>query len=161
MTTYTAKIGEIVIGKAGDQLQAVALGSCVGLVVYDPKFKVAALAHILLPEKNRFSKPGPPGKYGTEATVEAIKHVISRGGLRENLVAKIAGGAKMFESLTSGSNMDIGSRNIAAVTRALQDNGIKVLARDVGENQGRTIIFDVATSTLEIKQANGSIVKRI
>lgn len=161
MTLYTAKIGEIVVGKKGDQLQALALGSCIGLVVYDPKLKVAALAHILLPEKSKFSKPGPPGKYGTEAIGESIKNVISRGGLRDNLVAKLAGGAKMFESLTSGTNMDIGSRNIASVTKSLGEHGIKILARDVGDNQGRTIIFDVDSCLLKIKQANGTIFKTI
>jgi len=161
MALYTAKIGEIVVGKKGDQLQALALGSCIGLVVYDPKLKVAALAHILLPEKSKFSKPGPPGKYGTEATGESIKNVISRGGLRDNLVAKLAGGAKMFESLTSGTNMDIGSRNIASVTKSLGEHGIKILARDVGDNQGRTIIFDVDSCLLKIKQANGTIFKTI
>ena len=161
MALFTAKIGEIVVGKKGDQLQALALGSCIGLVVYDPKLKVAALAHILLPEKNKFSKPGPPGKYGTEATGESIKTVVSRGGLRENLVAKIAGGAKMFESLTSGSNMDIGSRNVASVTKSLGEHGIKILARDVGENQGRTIIFDVNSSLLRIKKGNGTILKTL
>lgn len=51
MTEYRARIGEIITGDEKDLLVAIALGSCVGILIYDTKIKVAALAHVALPEE--------------------------------------------------------------------------------------------------------------
>lgn len=160
MVLLNAKIGEIVVGKPPDELQAVALGSCIGLVIYDSKNKVSSLAHILLPEKNQYSKAGSPGKYAPEAVQEAIKMCIANGASRGNLVAKLAGGAKMFQNFKSDIQ-DIGSRNAQAVISELQANGIKIVSKDVGDSHGRTIVFETETSILKIKAAKANFVKQI
>jgi chemotaxis protein CheD len=160
MAVLNAKIGEIVVGKPPDQLQAVALGSCIGLVIFDKKSKVASLAHILLPEKNKYSKPGTPGKFAPEAVNEAIKMVVAAGGNKSNLAAKMAGGAKMFVNFSNEVN-DIGSRNIQATISALQENSIDILSKDVGDNYGRTVIYETDTMIMNIKQAKNNSIKQI
>ncbi len=149
-TTHTAKIGEIVMSKSPDVLQALALGSCVGVVIYDQSTKIGALAHILLPEITGTSN-SLPGKFATTAIPEAIKMTVARGAQRSNLIAKIAGGARMFD-VSNLSIMDVGQRNIEAVLRLLTENNIPVVAKDVGENFGRTIIFNLESGLLTIKQ---------
>jgi chemotaxis protein CheD len=65
-------------------------------------------------------------------------------------VAKIAGGASMFQFQDKKLNMDIGSRNISAVRAALKELGIPILAEDTGGNIGRTMILDLESNTVSI-----------
>ncbi len=148
----TAKIGEIQIARAPAKLQALALGSCVGVILYDKTAKIAALAHVLLPTEMNNEQDSNPGKFATTAIPEAIRMLETHGANRRNLIAKIAGGAKMFETSTSANNLDIGRRNINSVKKILDDLGIKIVSEDVGENYGRTIIFDTETGMLTIRQ---------
>ncbi len=147
----TAKIGEIQVGKSPMKLQALALGSCVGVVLYDKINKVGALAHVLLPDETNVGVH-EPGKFATKAIPEALRRMELKGANRANIIAKIAGGAKMFETNSVGGVMDIGRRNIEAVIEILKKEGIQLVAQDVGENFGRTIIFDLETGSLTIRQ---------
>lgn len=148
----TAKIGEIQVAKAPSKLQALALGSCVGVVLYDKVAKIGALAHVLLPTEMNNDHGNNPGKFATTAIPEAIKMLEAQGANRRNLIAKIAGGAKMFETTTAANNLDIGRRNIDSVIQILNNLGIRIVSQDVGENFGRTIIFDTETGMLTIRQ---------
>jgi chemotaxis protein CheD len=47
--------------------------------------------------------------------------------------------------------MKIGLRNVQAVEENLKKHNIKMVAKDVGGNVGRTIVFDPATGELLIK----------
>ena len=59
------------------------------------------------------------------------------------MTVKIAGGAKMFE--VNGGNLgNIGQRNIESVHTILRQEGIHLLAEDVGGKVARTLLFDVA-----------------
>lgn len=160
MASLTAKIGQIVVGKAPDELQAVALGSCIGAVIYDANSKIAGLAHVLLPDSTAFSKLGTLGKYADLAIPETIKLIIAKGGKRENLKAKIAGGAKMFQS-NFGKESDIGRRNTDAVIAALKRANITLIAQDIGDNIGRTINYNIQTNVLTIKLAQKGLVRQI
>ncbi|HLV09715.1 MAG TPA: chemotaxis protein CheD, partial [Halanaerobiales bacterium] len=57
-----------------------------------------------------------------------------------NITAKIAGGAHMFNNGVD-INIQIGHRNIEAVCQVLNDMDIKIVAKDVGEDYGRTMEF--------------------
>lgn len=148
----TAKIGEIQIGKPPSKLQALALGSCVGVVLYDRTTRIAALAHVLLPTEMNNDGKANPGKFATTAIPEAVRRMEAMGAKRENIVAKIAGGAKMFETNVSTDSLDIGRRNIDSVINVLKNLGIRIVAQDVGENYGRTIIFDPENGLLTVRQ---------
>jgi len=162
MTTYTARIGEIVTGRAPDVLEALALGSCVAIAMYDPQNKIGALCHILLPESSMYKEIDNIGKYADTAVPEAIRQVTAKGANRERLRAKIAGGAKMFE--LSGVNkmtIDVGSRNIEAVKSHLKKHEIPIVADDTGKNYGRTVSFDLETAVLTIRQGLKKITRHI
>ncbi|HOC39715.1 MAG TPA: chemotaxis protein CheD, partial [Thermodesulfobacteriota bacterium] len=42
-------VADMKIGKEGDQLVTHALGSCLGLMVYDPVIRIGGLLHAMLP----------------------------------------------------------------------------------------------------------------
>ena len=76
------------------------------------------------------------------------------------MVAKIAGGAKMFAFNSKNEMMSVGDRNVEAVKKALSALRIPILAQDTGENYGRTVEFDPETGDYVIK-AVGRGVKTI
>lgn len=65
--------------------------------------------------------------------------------MRTRIVAKIAGGARMFETAGGGSLGNIGQRNIESTHMVLKKEGIRLLREDVGGTVARTLLFDVTT----------------
>ena len=126
-----------------------ALGSCVGICIIDKAAKIAGMAHIMLPYNNNPDNSNV-FKYADTGIEEMIKQMERLGGLRSRMIAKIAGGAKMFDIKGSSTIGNIGERNVAATKETLQKLRIKLFAEDVGLNYGRTIIFDSITGSLTI-----------
>ena len=117
-----------------------ALGSCIGICLHDPLLKLGALVHIMLPvnmETNRTNTM----KYADTGLRETLRQMEAMGAMRSRITAKIAGGAKMFE--TAGSLGNIGQRNIESVHLNLKKEGIRLLKEDVGGSVARTLLFDV------------------
>ncbi len=127
-----------------------ALGSCVGICMYDPEIKLAGLLHIMLPKKNPQDKNIL--KYADTGIPEMIRKMEAFGAIRGRMVAKIAGGAKMFAFAAGNSAIDhIGDRNVESVKEVLRKERIRLLREDVGGNYARTLYFDVATGEAMVK----------
>jgi chemotaxis protein CheD len=124
------------------------LGSCVGLVIYDPAAGIAGMAHIMLPTSN--GRPGDkPAKFADSAVDILTEILVDRGAKRDRLLAKAAGGAQMFRS--QGAFMAVGTRNADSVLAALEAAGIPVLGSDLGGTWGRTIRFFMGTWLLNVR----------
>lgn len=122
-----------------------ALGSCVGICLYDPVVKVASMIHILLPTKLDGSKDINIYKFADTGITATIKKMEVFGALRPRITAKIAGGAKMFDIPNSSSIGNIGMRNVDSVRTVLKSEGIPIIFEDVGGNTARTLLFDSST----------------
>lgn len=121
-----------------------ALGSCIGICLYDPVIQLAALVHIMLP-LNMETGRKTPLKYADTGICETLRQMESKGAVRSRIVAKIAGGARMFVT-PGGSNLgNIGQRNIESTHMILKREGIRLLREDVGGSVARTLLFDVAS----------------
>ena len=79
--------------------------------------------------------------------------MTAAGASRARLRAKIAGGAKMFATVSNSSIANIGQRNVAAVKEALRGLGIPILAEDTGRDYGRTLFFSAEDGSMRIKSA--------
>ncbi|MBI3813725.1 MAG: chemotaxis protein CheD [Nitrospinae bacterium] len=127
------------------------LGSCIGIAIYEqPPGKTGGLAHIMLPVNNN----GDPNtaKYADTAIAELIRKMTSRGISRSSLAAKIAGGAKMFDTGKKINYLlEIGLKNAEAVRERLNMEGIRLTAADTGRNYGRNVQFDIATGRMTIQ----------
>ena len=118
-----------------------ALGSCLGICLYDPLLRLAALVHVMLPlnmETNRKS----PLKYADTGIRETLRKMEEQGGSRARIVAKMAGGARMFDVPGGGSLGNIGQRNIESAHLVLRREGIRLLREDVGGSTARTLLLD-------------------
>lgn len=138
-------MGEVGVGRDGDTLRTF-LGSCVGLALYDRRRKIAGLAHIVLPDSR--GQGSPPGKYADTAlrhTIRMLESLAGDGPLR--LVAKLAGGARMFPFQTGRT---VGDQNVEAVERLLAAEGIPVVGRCCGGEHGRHMTLEVASGIVWI-----------
>lgn len=130
-----------------DTLVTYALGSCVGICLYDRAVRMVGLSHILLPESFSLGTDINLYKFADTAIIELIKSMERSGASRMRMTAKIAGGAKMFECVGRG----IGERNVEAVKNELSRLNIRIIAEDTGGNYGRTITFDPNDGSLLVK----------
>lgn len=93
------KVGmaDLKVGRAPDTLTTLGLGSCIGLTLYDPVTKVGGLVHYMLPDSTKLRNSANIAKFGDTGTKELLRLMLANGANRRRLVAKIAGGACMFE----------------------------------------------------------------
>jgi chemotaxis protein CheD len=152
-TEVVVRMGELVVSaSAGDVLVCVGLGSCIGLVLVCRRGGACGLAHIVLPDSG--GREGDrPAKFA-ERAVPALIGALGHHGVRaQSLDAILVGGAQMF---TTGTGMEIGARNEAAVCAELQRAGIPVTATATAGSVGRTVRVHVATGNVTVREAGSN-----
>ena len=147
------KVGmaDLNICKAPDSIITLGLGSCIGLVFYDPVAKVGGMVHYMLPDSTKVRNNGNIAKFADTGIDELLKRVIAAGANKSRLTAKIAGGAKMFEVSGLSEVGNIGARNAEAAKARLKQLGIRLVAEDTGLNYGRTVELHCDTGEFYIK----------
>ena len=151
-------IGQWTVAAAPAKVRTL-LGSCVGVVLYDRAAKLGGLAHIVLPSAR--GAIDHPGKYADTAIPALIADFDRRlwGKARARLIAKLVGGANMFQmdsSLRERSGLNIGERNQEAIEQILAELTIPVMARDMGGTAGRRLTLDTASGIVTIKVPGGA-----
>lgn len=147
----TVGIADLNVVRPPDTLVTFALGSCVGICLYDQTARVAGLSHILLPLSGQMPGNNTPMKYADTAVPLLVKKMEALGARQAGIKAKIAGGAQMFASMSNASIANIGARNVAAVKEALAKLHIPIVAEDTGANYGRTLYFNSETCSMTIR----------
>lgn len=152
--TVSVGISDLNIVKAPDILVTYALGSCVGICLYDPVVKVAGLSHIMLPSSvGANNGASQPYRFADTALPLLVSKMEVMGASHARMKAKIAGGAQMFASITNSSISNIGQRNTQAVKEALMKLRIPIVADDTGANYGRTVFFNAEDGAMRVKSA--------
>lgn len=153
-------IADSAIVSSPDKLITMGLGSCVGIALYDREKKIAGLVHIMLPDSKQFKNIVNPFKYADLGVENLVKKMLSYGCRKENMTAKIAGGASMFNFPDKKIISDVGKRNSAAVIEAINKLSIPIIGEDTGGNKGRTMIFESEDGSVIIRSI-GSSLKRL
>ncbi|MDN0031579.1 chemotaxis protein CheD [Oscillibacter ruminantium] len=138
-------IADMKMGRNGEKIITYALGSCIGICLYEPHLKLAALVHIMLPLNMETGRKNTY-KYADTGIRAALREMELKGARRAAITAKIAGGARMFE-VSGGSLGNIGQRNAESVHQILRMEKVPLLWEDVGGTVARTMEFDSATGT--------------
>lgn len=153
--TVTVGISDLNVVRAPDILVTYALGSCVGICLYDGVRKIAGLSHIMLPTSQGFaSAQSQAYKFADTAITLLVQKMEQNGAMRGVLRAKIAGGAQMFAGINNSSLANIGERNVIAVKKELARLHIPIMAEDTGKNYGRTLFLSAEDGTMRIKSVN-------
>lgn len=147
------KVGmaDLNICSSPDAITTLGLGSCVGIILYDPILKIAGLAHIMLPDSTQIRSNENVAKFADTGIETLLKQLLQKGALRTRMVAKIAGGAQMFAFSAENAMLSIGKKNVMATKKKLNELGIPIVAEDTGNSYGRTIEFYPETGELLIK----------
>ncbi|NLV88049.1 MAG: chemotaxis protein CheD [Tissierellia bacterium] len=153
MEKNTIKVGmaDLNVTKAPHLLTTLGLGSCVGITLYDEVNKIAGLAHIMLPSSKEIKNNENKAKFADTGIDELIKSMVKIGANKNYLVAKIAGGAQMFNFNSNNQMLKIGERNIMATKEKLKELNIRIVSEDTGGNFGRTIVLDSADGSLYVR----------
>lgn len=128
------------------------LGSCVAVCLFDAKRHIGGMTHFLLAESppDVIVSPAAIGKYANLAIPGLVRALELLGADAEDLVAKIAGGARVLKHSPYG---DLPGRNIEAAQKALRAYKIPVVSDATGGIRGRKIEFHSQCGRLVVDTA--------
>ena len=136
-------------------LSTFALGSCLGVIIYDSQVKVGGLIHIMLPDSTLSPEKAQrqPAMFADTGMPLVYRNLCAMRAERKRMKAFVAGGA----SIISGANMfKIGERNIQAVKKLTAALGIRVVKADIGGVNNRTVHLNVGTGEVSMKTPLGT-----
>ena len=146
MVDIEVEIAHSKIARDPDNLIARGLGSCVVVILYDPKLKIGALSHAVLPH-HKNQEYNNPARFVDTAIDDMLHKMIALGCTRRNIEAKIVGGANMFPDVESS----IGKDNVLSAREKLKKEGIKITGEATSGTVGRSIEFSTKTGLATVK----------
>ena len=141
--------------RPGDVLITYALGSCLGIAIYDRVAKVGGLLHVMLPAStvNPAKAVDNPLMFVDTGVPELFKACYKAGAKKERLVVKVAGGASL-QNKGDNDQFQIGKRNFLMLRKLLWKNNVLIESCDVGENHSRTMSLEIETGDVVLKINN-------
>ncbi|MRS12887.1 MAG: chemotaxis protein CheD [Actinobacteria bacterium] len=146
--TVLVSTGELAVAEHPRVLVTPALGSCVGVTLWDAFGRRGGMAHVMLPSPADTRIEGLASRFASVA-IPALADEITQGSNLRRLVAKIAGGSIMFG--TENGAPSIGSRNVIEVKRQLALLGIPLVAEDTGGAYARTMELHLDTGLVVVR----------
>jgi chemotaxis protein CheD len=150
---WVAKIlpGEFFVTRHDESMTTV-LGSCVAACMRDPALRLGGMNHFMLPMDlgGGGGWGGPTGvatRYGTYAMEQLINELMKLGAKRERLEVKLFGGGRILKVAT-----DVGAKNIAFAREFLRQEGLRVLAEDLGDVYPRRVVYFPHTGAAMVKR---------
>lgn len=138
-TLYTLHPGDVALGTRGDRLETL-LGSCVSVILTDPRRTVGVMSHIVHAGKARGVTAGDTSH--ADAAFTRMFALLTGVGINPRLcVAYVYGGGNMFPVLIRQAH--VGQSNADVVTATLQREGIRVLVNDLGGEAYRRLGWTV------------------
>ncbi|MBP1042026.1 chemotaxis protein CheD [Vagococcus sp. BWB3-3] len=151
-------ISDYKISEAPNKLMTLGLGSCIAIAVYDERQQIGGLSHIMLPDSQLFiGRPEIKKEKFADLALPLMVSELKAKCPRARLVAKIAGGASMF-NFTDTKNRHIGERNVEAVEAILSELKIPILASHTGGNMGRSFFMDLTSLAVTVKMVNREMI---
>ncbi len=156
MARIVIGIGEMAVSNsAEDVLKTFALGSCVALILLDPKTRIVGMAHVALPESRIDEDKAKklPG-YFADTGVENLLMLMKEKGsiLHTGYIVKIAGGANV---IGSKDHFQIGKRNVTAIKKILWDKNLPIGSEDIGGSNSRTVSIEMKTGQIILTSSDG------
>jgi chemotaxis protein CheD len=133
-------------------LVAYALGSCLGVGVFDPAATVGGLLHVLLPESSLDPEKAAknPCMFADTGVTQLLKSCLELGAAKSRLRVWLAGGSEVMDVR---GVFNIGKRNQLAVRKALWKAGLLTLHEDLGGQGSRTVRLELRTGTFWVRAA--------
>jgi len=136
--------------KPDDVLITYSLGSCIGVVLWDPEVKVGALLHYMLPDSSIDSTKASqkPFMFADKGIPLMFKEIYKHGAQKSRMKVYVVGGSQVMDE--SGM-FNIGKRNQMIIRKMFLKNNVMIAKEDVGGNVNRTISLEVGTGIVRMK----------
>lgn len=146
----TVGVGDVLASKDAEAtIITYALGSCIGVTIYDPVAKVGGLLHFMLPSAsiNAEKAKNHPAMF-CDAGLPLLFHACYELGARkERLIVCAAGGSELLKD----GHFKIGARNRTVLRSVLWKNGVLVKEEDTGGSTSRTLTLRLRDGLVEVR----------
>lgn len=134
----------------GDTLVTYSLGSCIGLVIYDPVARAGGMLHYMLPESKIDSEKAKknPYMYADTGIPRLFKEVYKYNGQKNRMRIYVFGGG---EILDQKGFFNIGKRNYMALKKIFFKNKVLAAVEQVGGSVNRTVRLEIRTGDVYVK----------
>lgn len=148
---HTLHPGDVACVDAGDRMETL-LGSCVALVLTDPRRTVGAMCHVVHARPAPFGAP-TPSAHGDAALALMSARLRARGIEPRLCQAWVYGGGNMFPQRVGASAAEgnVGAANASWALHALSNLGIQVLGSELGGNVYRKLRWTVGPGAPEFE----------
>ncbi len=147
--------GELYFGDRDTRIRTV-LGSCVSLTFWHPALLVGGMCHYMLSsrstERRVISAQALDGRYADEAIAMMVKEVDAVGVPCREYQVKLFGGGNMFP-WRSNPVSHVGLKNVETAHKLVAKHGFNCVAKQLGGEGHRNVIFDVWSGDVWVKHA--------
>lgn len=136
--------------RPGALLITYALGSCIGVTLYDPVARVGGMLHFMLPMSTNSPEKAQtnPAMFGDTGIPQLFRAAYEQGAKKERLIVCAAGGA---EILNDDAYFKVGHRNRTLLRKIFWKNNILLAAEDTGGMHSRTLSLALDTGVVTIR----------
>lgn len=155
MPSIVVDIADMKIASGDDNdIVTYALGSCIGVAIYDPVSKVGGMLHYMLPEAslNPEKARDNPYMFADTGIPLLFRAAYQAGAVRNRLIIRLAGGANVMDQ---SNFFSIGKRNYLAARKLFFKNNLLVSSELVGGMTGKTMRLRLKDGQTEIKLPGG------
>ncbi len=137
----------------GDILVTYSLGSCIGVLIWDPVAKVGGILHYMLPDStlDKEKAQAKPFMFADTGIPRLFKETYKFGAEKSRLVVKVVGGSQIMDD---AGVFNIGKRNYMVLRKIFWKNKIMIAKEDVGGTANRTVSLDIATGVAHLKTSD-------
>ncbi len=130
-----------------------ALGSCLGITLYDPVKRVGGMLHAMLPDSKLHQSQGVTkiAMFLDSGMNELLLQLRKAGVNERGLECKVFGGSQV---MSADKFFRIGDRNIETFKALSQSLGLRVSVWEVGGHVNRTIKFYLESGQVSVRTPN-------
>ena len=151
MSKRIVGVADLLVSANQDEtLITYSLGSCIGLVIFDPQVKVGGMLHFMLPDSSLDLNKAKerPAMFADTGIPMLFKGAYEYGLVKKRARVIVMGGAQILDD---SGYFNIGKRNYAALRKIFWRNNVLIDAEDVGGNLNRTVQLEIATGKVRVK----------
>lgn len=153
---YTVGVADMKMSEDfSDVLITHALGSCLGITVYDFRKNLGGMLHCMLPDSliDSAKAKDNPFMFVDSGMKFMLEKFLQEGSQKKNLIIRVAGGSS--SKLEEGDDFfQIGRRNFVSLRKFLWEQGLMLKAYDIGGYGSRTVSLKIDSGEMTIKINN-------
>ncbi len=153
----TVGVGDLAVSKdPAYEIVTHSLGSCLGVLIFDPMVKVGGLLHLMLPDStlNPQRASQTPAVFADTGLPALFKQAYALGASKGRMRVVVVGGSQVMDE---GGRFNIGARNYAAVRKIFWRNNVLVGTEDVGGSVNRTVGLEIGSGRIWMKVNAGEV----